>query len=389
MANIIHDHQEGNMSKIRKVVSTVWYDKENYHALRNVFPEADFVYVDFYDKDRIAQEVRDADVAIVLGDVDNCLLGENSLQWIACDHAGLNGSAREEVFAKNVIVTGAAGRSAPVLAEHCIYFMLQYCYHTKELLAAQEKGQWGVDGASKWRGLYGRKAGIIGMGNTGKMLADRLHALGMEVYAYNRSPIEGHDYLKEKRIAKNGDNFDHILEVCDFIILTLPLTNDTYHMFNQDVFLKMKDDAFLVNMSRGGIVSTEDLTWALQSGTIGGAGLDVLEEDPLPPEHPLWRFPSVYITPHTTPQVPNRAGRSIEILKENARRFEAGEPMLNQMTRKDQFGEAAKSGFSRLMQVKMTKEEAAKLPLEQYLGKKDWNDPSEWNYVDRISNETK
>lgn len=370
------------MSRIKKVISTVWYNKENYHSLRNVFPEAEFVYVDFYDKDRLAKEARDADVAIVLGDVDNCLLGENTLKWIACDHAGLNGSAREEVFAKNVIVTGAAGRSAPVLAEHAIYFMLQYCYHTKELLAAQEEGRWGVPGSANWYGLYGRKAGIIGFGHTGKMLGDRLHALGMEVYAYNRSPIEGCDYLKKKVIAKEGGSIDAVIKDCDFVILTLPLTDETYHMMNRDVFLKMKDDAFLVNMARGGIVNTEDLTWAIQEGIIGGAGLDVVEEDPLPPEHPLWRLPTVYITPHTTPQVPNRAARSIEIIRDNARRFEAGEPMLNRMTRRDQFGTAQKGGFSRLLEVKLTQEEAAKLPLEQYLGKRDWKDPSEWNYVD-------
>ncbi len=127
------------MNEIRKVVSTLWYDKDNYHTLRNVFPNAEFVYVDFYDKEKLEQEAKDADVALVLGDVPDCLLGENSLKWIACDHAGLNGSARPEVFAKNIFVTGAAGRSAPVLAEHCIYFMLQSCYHTKELLTAQEK----------------------------------------------------------------------------------------------------------------------------------------------------------------------------------------------------------------------------------------------------------
>ena len=65
------------MPEINKVVTTLWYNKEDMRALRNVFPKADFCYVDFYDKDRLAQEVKDADVAIILGDVDNCLLGEN------------------------------------------------------------------------------------------------------------------------------------------------------------------------------------------------------------------------------------------------------------------------------------------------------------------------
>ncbi|MBR3367864.1 MAG: hypothetical protein IKG66_08780 [Lachnospiraceae bacterium] len=217
------------MSKIRKVVSTVWYNKENYHALRNVFPDAEFVYCDFYDKEAIEREAQDADVAIILGDVYPCLLGENSLKWIACDHAGLNGSARDEVFAKNVIVTGAAGRSAPVLAEHCIYFMMQYCYHTKELLAAQEKGQWGVDGSQNWKGLYGRKVGIIGLGNNGRMLADRLRAFGMDIYAFDKFPIKGYDYLKGKFCGNDGDTIDYILENCDFVVLTLALTDETYH----------------------------------------------------------------------------------------------------------------------------------------------------------------
>ena len=359
------------MNEIKKVVSTVWYDKENYHALRNVFPEAEFVYVDFYDKEKLEEEVKDADVAIILGDVDNCLLKENTLKWIACDHSGLNGSARDEVFAKNIIVTGAAGRSAPVLAEHCIYFMMQYCYHTKELLKAQEEGRWGVEGSNKWQGLYGRKVGIIGLGNNGKMLADRLRAFEMDIYAYDKYPIQGYDFLKGKYIGSNGDTLDYILENCDFIVLTLALNDDTYHMFNRETFKKMKKDAFLVNMARGGIVATEDLCAAIQEGIIGGAGLEVLEEEPLPSDHPLWRLPTVYITPHSTPQVPNRSRRSIEIIRENARRFRAGEPMLNQLTEKDRYTLGSKtSGFAKLTNSNLSKEEITKIPLEKYLGKR-------------------
>ena len=146
------------MPKIRKVVTTVWYNKKNMYDLRRVFPEAEFVYVNFYDKEKLAEEVKDADVAIIMGDVDPCLLGENTLKWIQCDHAGLNGSARPEVFERGIPVTGAAGRSAPVLAEHAIYFMFQGVYHTRELLKAQDNCQWGVEGQDRWRGLYGRTA---------------------------------------------------------------------------------------------------------------------------------------------------------------------------------------------------------------------------------------
>ncbi|MFX7845250.1 NAD(P)-dependent oxidoreductase, partial [Acinetobacter baumannii] len=81
----------------------------------------------------------------------------------------------------------------------------------------------------------------------------------------------------------------------------------------------------IVNMSRGPLIATEDLIDALNSGKVGCAGLDVFEEEPPLPENPLWHMPNVYITPHTTPQVPDRTGRSIEILKENVRRYRAGE----------------------------------------------------------------
>ena len=374
------------MGKINKVVSTVWYNKENYHRLRNVFAESEFVYVPFYDKEKVREEVKDADVAIVIGDVGAELLGENTLKWIQCDHAGLNGSARPEVFAKDCFVTGAAGRSAPVLAEHCIYFMLEMVYHTKELLAAQEAGQWGVDGSAKWKGLYGRNVGIIGLGNNGKMLADRCRALGMNVYAFDKFPIKGYDWLTKKYCGNDGDTLDELLAECDFVVLTLALTDETYHMFNADTFAKMKEGSYLVNMARGGLVETDALMDALNSGRLSGAGLDVVEEDPLPEDHPLWHMPTVYITPHCTPQVPNRAGRTIDIIEENKRRFLAGERMLNLLTPDMAMSgdptEKPSGGWARMMNTDMPVSEIEKLPLDKFLGARGWSDPSEWNYVD-------
>ena len=349
------------------------------HDLRMVFPDAQFCYVDFFDKEKLTAEVKDAEVAILLGDVEPCLLGENSLQWIHCDHAGLNGSARPEVFARGIPVTGAAGRSAPVLAEHCIYFMLQGCYHTKELLHAQENCQWGVDGMNRWRGLYGRTVGIVGMGNNGRMLADRLRAFGMKILAYDKFPIQGYAYLEAKYCADKGDTLQPLLEHSDFVVLTLSLTDETYHMINRDTLAQMKDGAFLVNMARGGIVCTEDLIDALRSRKLSGAGLDVFEEQPLSPESPLWKMENVYITPHATPQVPDRAARSIEIIRENARRFENGEPLLNLMKPADAMnGEKASGGWTRVLNSKVPKEQIQMEMLEKFLGKRDWTTPEEW-----------
>lgn len=366
------------MSKINKVVTTVWYNKENMIALRNVFPQAEFKYVFFYDKETLEKETKDADVAIIMGDVPACLLGENTLKWIQCDHAGLNGSARPEVFARGIPVTGLAGRSAPVLAEHGIYFMFQHCYHTRELLAAQDAGQWGVEGSHEWRGMYGRTVGIIGLGNNGKMIASRLKAFGMNIIGFDRFPVTCED-VDTILCGNNGDTLDAMLKEADFLILTLALTDDTYHMMNYETFCKMKKGAFLVNMSRGGIVDSNDLMRALEEGILGGAGLDVVEEEPLPADHPLWHYKNVYITPHCTPQVPDRAARSIEIIRENARRFEEGEPLRNLLLPSDAVTvEKAEGGWARMMNSTASKEQLAQMDWDKYLGQRGWKNPSEW-----------
>ena len=162
------------MRNIHKVVTTLRYSPEQMAQVRSFFPEAAFVQVDRSDTVTLLRELRDADVALMSGDLDDRFLGDNQLQWIHCDHAGLARSAKPALFERGILLSGAAGRSSPVLAEHAIYFMLAACYHTRELLHAQDSHQWGVADQSAWRGLYGRTAGLVGMGNNGKMLATRL-----------------------------------------------------------------------------------------------------------------------------------------------------------------------------------------------------------------------
>lgn len=323
------------MRKIKKVLATVDYSPEDLAALKEIFKGSSFVHANHRDTETILRELEDADVAVLPSDVDVRFLGENSLKWIHCDHAGLNHSARQEIFDKGILLSGSAGRSSPVLAEHCIYFMLNACYHTRELLEAQTACHWGVQGQDTWRGLFGRTAGIIGMGNNGKMLAERLNAFGMRIISYDRCALNGYDFIEQKLDASAGDTLEPLLRQSDFIILCIAMTDDTYHLINKDTFPLMKRGAVLVNMARGGLICTEDLLEALDSGQISCAGLDVFEQEPLPADHPLWKRRDVYITPHVTPQVPWRTGRSLEIIRENARRYQAEEELLNQVHAQD------------------------------------------------------
>lgn len=323
------------MRKIHKVLSTVNYTEEDLKTLRGIFEGSAFVQVSHHDTAAILKELADADVAVLEADLDDRFLGESGLRWIHCNHAGLNKSARPEVFEKGIILTGSAGRSSPVLAEHCVYFMLNACYHTHELLAAQYARQWGVKGQQDFRGLFGRTAGIIGMGHNGKMLAERLHAFGMDLITYDRYEVEGFDYIKRKLNASSGDSLDELYAGSDFVILCIALTNETHHLINDTALSKFKPGAVLVNMARGEVVDTAALIRALDAGRVSCAGLDVFETEPLPPDSPLWARRDVYITPHFTPSVPHRAGRCLDIIRENRRRYLAGEEMLNEVKEKD------------------------------------------------------
>jgi phosphoglycerate dehydrogenase-like enzyme len=118
-------------------------------------------------------------------------------------------------------------------------------------------------------------------------------------------------------------------------MLAAQLTDATHHMFSAAEFARMKESALIVNMARGPIIDQDALIEALHAGQIAGAGLDVTDPEPLPPESALWDAPNVIITPHSTPRLPDRTQRSIDTIVENLRRYRAGEPMLNALTERD------------------------------------------------------
>ena len=120
---------------------------------------------------------------------------------------------------------------------------------------------------------------------------------------------------------------------CDYLVLTLPLTDRTRGLVNASTFAAMKSTAVLINVARGGIVDEGALIDALRRGHIAGAALDVFEEEPLPPESPLWELPNVILSPHISGVTPHYDERATDLFAENLRRFAAGEPLLNVVSR--------------------------------------------------------
>ena len=149
--------------------------------------------------------------------------------------------------------------------------------------------------------------------------------------------MDGDDYIGKKLNSSRGDTLDELLANSDFVILCIALTDETYHLINDKAFAGMKPGAVIVNMGRGQLIDTEALIRALDSGIVSCAGLDVFEQEPLPANSVLWDRKDVYITPHATPQFPDRAARCLEIIAENVRRYKAGEEMLNRVLEKDRY----------------------------------------------------
>lgn len=327
----------GEPRNIDTVLVTVQYPPAHMERLRSIFSGSKFIHIGRHNADRFADALKEADAAVLYGDLDERFLDAPRLRWVHCDHAGLNRSARLEVFERGLIVTSSAGRSAPVLAEHVLFFALALSYRFPLFYEAQKAHQWGVPGSEQLRGLYGKTIGILGMGHTGKELAVRAKAFGMQVLGYRRSVTAPPPGVDKLYCMERGDSLDELLRESDIVAIVLPLSDTTHRLIGERELKIMKNSALLINLGRGAIIDEEALVRALHEGEIAGAGLDTFTTEPLPKDSPLWDAPNTLITPHCTPAVPDRTARSLGIIAENARRYRAGEPLINQLTVKDMY----------------------------------------------------
>jgi len=323
---------------ISTVLSTVPFTESEIDQLRRAFEPAEFVWCPSDDADTIAEVLTRADVAVLEGDLDDRFVAAPHLRWVHCDHSGLNRSARPDVFEKGLIVTGSAGRSAPALAQHGFYFALALTFEAQRLFEHQANHVWrGIDGYFWKEGLWGKTLGVVGFGHTGREMAALGKAFGMNVIVYRRSGETVPPNVDVLLASDAGDTIDRLVEESDVIMLATQLTDETYHLFDSARFAQMKNTAFLINLARGPVIDTADLIDALETGAIGGAGLDVFEQEPLPEDSPLWDAPNLVLTPHMTPRMPDKTQRSIDTIVENIRRYRAAEPLLNAITPRDAF----------------------------------------------------
>ena len=247
-----------------------------------------------------------------------------SLRWIQAPAAGVDGVLSPELRVSDVILTSAKGFVGIHLAEHAMALLLAL---SRRIARAARTRTW----EDKWPirdssiELYGQRMGIVGLGGTGRELAVRAAAFGMEVIAVDPEPVEVPECVSE---CVSMDRFHDLLERSRVVAVCAPLTPETERMFDRDAFARMRPDALLVNVTRGRIVDEEALLEALREGRIAGACLDVVPVEPLPDDHPLWTMDNVVLTPHTAGASPARDARAVDQLCDNLRRYQAGEPLV-------------------------------------------------------------
>ncbi|HTD33526.1 MAG TPA: D-2-hydroxyacid dehydrogenase [Candidatus Elarobacter sp.] len=223
-----------------------------------------------------------------------------------------------------VAVTSAGDAYAPTVSEHAVAMLLALVRRIPEAVRNAATGTWDQTNAIRIGTLNGATVAVIGFGNIGRAVAERLRGFGARVVAVTRSGRP--DPLANQ--AAGSEQMHEVLARSDAVVLAVPLNAQTRHLIDARALAAMQPHALVINVARGGVIDHDALREALSAGRIGGAGLDVTDPEPLPPDDALWTMPNVLITPHVAGYGGDVAPRRILALVErNLQHFLAGEPL--------------------------------------------------------------
>lgn len=235
------------------------------------------------------------------------------LKFIQLTSAGLDRVPLDHITAKGIRLCRAEKVYSIPMAEWVILKILEIYKQSKHFLEAQTNRRW--DKRRDLRELYGKSAVIVGYGDVGAETAKRLKSFGVYTIGIGRRPRQS-EFLDEYHDVANADN---VLPKGDIVVLALPLTNETLHFMNRDRIDRLRDEAVLINVSRGGVIDEQALIGALENGKFSGVALDVFENEPLCETSPLWGFDRVIISPHNSFASENVLKRLFDMVYDNLR----------------------------------------------------------------------
>jgi len=257
--------------------------------------------------------------------LDHIIARAPRLEWIHSFAAGVDRVATPAVRERGLVVTNARGVFSRPIAEYVVMMCLAIARRLPQLLELQRERTW-----QPLRGteLGGMTVGIVGFGSIGSEIASLLAPFEAKVLATRRHSDRGAGEAANVELL-GLDQLDELLRRSDIVVVAAPLTEETAGLIGAAQLQQMPEHAWLINIARGRLLDELALRRALEAGWIGGAVLDVFNEEPLPPDSPLYGTPNLIITPHTSWSSDRVVDRSLELFVANLRRFAAGEPLEN------------------------------------------------------------
>ncbi len=298
----------------------------------NLPPDADLVFPDT--EEETFEEIRDADVLLAHWVPPNMIEKAEKLKLIQTAAAGGDGIDFIAAAKKGIKVATSSGCNASATAEHAMLLMLALIRRLPQEYNRQIRGEWQI-WADKYEGyeLLDKTLGIIGFGKIGIELAKRAKAFGMKILALKKHPETAQEEKETLGLDFLGglESLDHVLENSDFVVLCVPLTDETVEMIGEREIQLMKNTAYLINISRGKAINEKILIDALRKGKIAGAGLDVFYDYVPKPDNPLYKMDNVVLTPHMGGWTKESRERCLKFSIENAWRVYKGEPIKNEL----------------------------------------------------------
>lgn len=241
------------------------------------------------------------------------------LKLIACCAVGFDCIDMPAARELGIVVCNVPGRTAGIIAEHALALLLATARRVAWTTAEMKQGRWPSEYLVS---LAGKRLGVIGTGNIGCALIRLARAIGMEVVAWSFHP----EQEKAQTLGFRYVELAELLRTSDAVSLHLKLTDESRHLIDARALEQIKPGALLINTARGAVVDQDALVAALQSGKLGGAGLDVFRTEPLPADDPLLTCPQVVLTPHAADQMPEGMEALCQGAVENVLAFLAGRP---------------------------------------------------------------
>lgn len=247
------------------------------------------------------------------------------LQWIHIASAGVDRLLFPELRDSDVVVSNSRGVFDRPIAEYVLGLVLAVAKDLPTTLQLQREATWRHRETHR---IDTKRALVVGTGSIGRAIGRLLRSAGVTVVGVGRTARTSD---ADFGVVHAVRDLVELLPHADFVIVAAPLTDSTRRMLGADAFRAMKESAWLVNVGRGDIVVQDELVSALSAGQIGGAALDVFDEEPLPPGNPLWTMPNVIVSPHMSGDFVGWLDALVELFADNVDRWLASKPLRNEV----------------------------------------------------------